>query len=133
VREAGTLATSPADPLVEQFTASYGMVLQLACSGYGAGKPKQLWTQFGALNLATLDLLDDEARHPWNCASNSNTSVPASAMCPGKPLRFMKNQRRMRLRRSGACVRIPCSSRAEEDPWPTNSLWPCSSPTKEPW
>jgi len=29
VREAGQLATSPADPLISQFTPSYGMVLNL--------------------------------------------------------------------------------------------------------
>jgi superfamily II RNA helicase len=61
VREAGALATSPADPLVSQFTPSYGMVLNLL-QRYDLAKAKELVERSFGRYLATLDLADDEAR-----------------------------------------------------------------------
>lgn len=61
VREAGELATSPADPLVSQFTPSYGMVLNLL-QRYELPKAKELVERSFGRYLATLDLADDE-RH----------------------------------------------------------------------
>ncbi|MFN7897269.1 MAG: DEAD/DEAH box helicase, partial [Cyanobacteriota bacterium] len=61
VREAGELATSPADPLVSQFTPSYGMVLNLL-QRYDLNKAKELVERSFGRYLATLDLADDEAR-----------------------------------------------------------------------
>ncbi len=61
VREAGTLATSPADPLVSQFTPSYGMVLNLL-QRYDLAKARELVERSFGRYLATLDLADDEAR-----------------------------------------------------------------------
>jgi len=61
VREAGELATSPADPLVSQFTPSYGMVLNLL-QRYDLKKAKELVERSFGRYLATLDLADDEAR-----------------------------------------------------------------------
>jgi superfamily II RNA helicase len=61
VREAGALATSPADPLVSQFTPSYGMVLNLL-QRYDLGKAKELVERSFGRYLATLDLADDEAQ-----------------------------------------------------------------------
>ena len=61
VREAGTLATAPADPLVSQFTPSYGMVLNLL-QRYDLAKAKELVERSFGRYLATLDLADDEAR-----------------------------------------------------------------------
>jgi superfamily II RNA helicase len=61
VREAGALATSPADPLVSQFTPSYGMVLNLL-QRYDLAKAKQLVERSFGRYLATLDLAEDEAR-----------------------------------------------------------------------
>jgi superfamily II RNA helicase len=61
VREAGQLATSPADPLVSQFTPSYGMVLNLL-QRYELSKAKELVERSFGRYLATLDLVDDEAR-----------------------------------------------------------------------
>jgi superfamily II RNA helicase len=60
VREAGTLATSPADPLVSQFTPSYGMVLNLL-QRYDLAKARELVERSFGRYLATLDLADDEA------------------------------------------------------------------------
>lgn len=61
VREAGQLATSPADPLVSQFTPSYGMVLNLL-QRYELSKAKELVERSFGRYLATLDLSEDEAR-----------------------------------------------------------------------
>ena len=61
VREAGQLATSPADPLVSQFTPSYGMVLNLL-QRYELAKAKELVERSFGRYLATLDLSEDEAR-----------------------------------------------------------------------
>ncbi|MBW0166131.1 MAG: DEAD/DEAH box helicase [Vulcanococcus sp.] len=61
VREAGQLATAPADPLVSQFTPSYGMVLNLL-QRYDLTKAKELVERSFGRYLATLDLADDEAR-----------------------------------------------------------------------
>jgi superfamily II RNA helicase len=61
VREAGQLATAPADPLVSQFTPSYGMVLNLL-QRYDLPKAKELVERSFGRYLATLDLADDEAR-----------------------------------------------------------------------
>jgi len=61
VREAGQLATSPADPLVSQFTPSYGMVLNLL-QRYDLTKAKELVERSFGRYLATLDLAEDEAR-----------------------------------------------------------------------
>jgi len=61
VREAGQLATSPADPLVSQFTPSYGMVLNLL-QRYDLAKAKELVERSFGRYLATLDLVEDEAR-----------------------------------------------------------------------
>ena len=60
VREAGELATSPADPLVSQFTPSYGMVLNLL-QRYDLNKAKELVERSFGRYLATLDLAEDEA------------------------------------------------------------------------
>ncbi|MEB3184702.1 MAG: DEAD/DEAH box helicase [Cyanobacteriota bacterium] len=61
VREAGQLATAPADPLVSQFTPSYGMVLNLL-QRYSLAKARELVERSFGRYLATLDLADDEAR-----------------------------------------------------------------------
>ncbi len=61
VREAGALATSPADPLVSQFTPSYGMVLNLL-QRYDLAKARQLVERSFGRYLANIDLLEDEAR-----------------------------------------------------------------------
>jgi superfamily II RNA helicase len=61
VREAGQLATSPADPLVSQFTPSYGMVLNLL-QRYDLAKAKELVERSFGRYLATLDLVEDESR-----------------------------------------------------------------------
>jgi superfamily II RNA helicase len=60
VREAGQLATAPADPLVSQFTPSYGMVLNLL-QRYNLVKAKELVERSFGRYLATLDLADDQA------------------------------------------------------------------------
>jgi superfamily II RNA helicase len=61
VREAGQLALAPADPLVSQFTPSYGMVLNLL-QRYDLAKAKELVERSFGRYLATLDLAEDEAR-----------------------------------------------------------------------
>ena len=61
VREAGQLALAPADPLVSQFTPSYGMVLNLL-QRYSLAKARELVERSFGRYLATLDLADDEAR-----------------------------------------------------------------------
>jgi len=61
VREAGQLATAPADPLVSQFTPSYGMVLNLL-QRYALAKARELVERSFGRYLATLDLADDQAR-----------------------------------------------------------------------
>ncbi|MEB3333006.1 MAG: DEAD/DEAH box helicase, partial [Synechococcaceae cyanobacterium] len=60
VREAGQLATAPADPLVSQFTPSYGMVLNLL-QRYDLAKARELVERSFGRYLATLDLAEDEA------------------------------------------------------------------------
>jgi superfamily II RNA helicase len=60
VREAGQLALAPADPLVSQFTPSYGMVLNLL-QRYDLAKAKELVERSFGRYLATLDLVEDEA------------------------------------------------------------------------
>ncbi|MAR07765.1 MAG: DEAD/DEAH box helicase [Cyanobium sp. NAT70] len=59
VREAGQLATSPADPLVSQFTPSYGMVLNLL-QRHDLEKAKELVERSFGRYLASLDLVDEE-------------------------------------------------------------------------
>ncbi|MDP7327005.1 MAG: DEAD/DEAH box helicase, partial [Prochlorococcaceae cyanobacterium ETNP7_MAG_30] len=59
VREAGQLATSPADPLVSQFTPSYGMVLNLL-QRHDLKKARELVERSFGRYLASLDLVDDE-------------------------------------------------------------------------
>jgi len=61
VREAGQLATAPADPLVSQFTPSYGMVLNLL-QRYHLAKARELVERSFGRYLATLDLKDDQER-----------------------------------------------------------------------
>ncbi|MFO7628633.1 MAG: DEAD/DEAH box helicase [Prochlorococcaceae cyanobacterium] len=61
LREAGQLALAPADPLVSQFTPSYGMVLNLL-QRYDLSKAKELVERSFGRYLATLDLKGDEAR-----------------------------------------------------------------------
>ena len=61
VREAGQLALAPADPLVSQFSPSYGMVLNLL-QRYDLAKARELVERSFGRYLATLDLADDEAR-----------------------------------------------------------------------
>ncbi len=59
VREAGQLATSPADPLISQFTPSYGMVLNLL-QRYDLDKSKELIERSFSRYLAGLDLVEEE-------------------------------------------------------------------------
>ncbi len=59
IREAGHLATSSADPLVSQFTPSYGMVLNLL-QHYELDKAKELIERSFGRYLASLDLLEEE-------------------------------------------------------------------------
>ncbi len=59
VREAGQLATSAADPLVSQFTPSYGMVLNLL-QRYDLEKSKELVQRSFGFYLAGLDLVEEE-------------------------------------------------------------------------
>ena len=59
VRESGQLATSSADPLVSQFTPSYGMVLNLL-QRYDLEKSRELVQRSFGCYLASLDLIDDE-------------------------------------------------------------------------
>ena len=59
VREAGQLATSPADPLVSQFTPSYGMVLNLL-QRHDLAKARDLVERSFGRYLAGLDLVDEE-------------------------------------------------------------------------
>ncbi|MDP6309628.1 MAG: DEAD/DEAH box helicase, partial [Prochlorococcus sp.] len=59
VREAGQLATSPADPLVSQFTPGYGMVLNLL-QRHDLKKARELVERSFGRYLASLDLVDDE-------------------------------------------------------------------------
>ena len=59
VREAGQLATSPADPLVSQFTPSYGMVLNLL-QRHDLAKARELVERSFGRYLAGLDLVGDE-------------------------------------------------------------------------
>jgi len=61
VREAGQLALAPADPLVSQFTPSYGMVLNLL-QRHDLAKAQELVERSFGRYLATLDLVEDEAR-----------------------------------------------------------------------
>jgi superfamily II RNA helicase len=61
VREAGQLALAPADPLVSQFTPSYGMVLNLL-QRYDLAKARELVERSFGRYLASLDLAEDEAR-----------------------------------------------------------------------
>ena len=59
VREAGQLATSPADPLVSQFTPSYGMVLNLL-QRHDLAKARDLVERSFGRYLAGLDLVEEE-------------------------------------------------------------------------
>ncbi len=59
VKEAGQLATSSAEPLVSQFTPSYGMVLNLL-QRYELDKAKQLIERSFGRYLASLDLVEEE-------------------------------------------------------------------------
>ena len=80
VKEAGQLATSPADPLVSQFTPSYGMVLNLL-QRYALPKAKELVERSFGRYLATLDLADDQSRitalrEQLELLGESSTDVP---------------------------------------------------------
>ncbi len=59
VREAGQLAISPSDPLVSQFTPSYGMVLNLL-QRYDLEKARELVERSFGRYLASLDLVEEE-------------------------------------------------------------------------
>ena len=59
VREAGQLATSQADPLVSQFTPSYGMVLNLL-QRHDLAKARELVERSFGRYLASLDLVEEE-------------------------------------------------------------------------
>ena len=59
VREAGQLAMSKADPLVSQFTPSYGMVLNLL-QRYDLQKSRELVERSFGRYLAGLDLIEEE-------------------------------------------------------------------------
>ena len=59
VREAGQLATSPPDPLVSQFTPSYGMVLNLL-QRHDLDKARELVERSFGRYLASLDLVEEE-------------------------------------------------------------------------
>lgn len=59
VREAGQLALSSADPLVSQFTPSYGMVLNLL-QRYDLKKARELVERSFGRYLASLDLVEEE-------------------------------------------------------------------------
>ena len=59
VREAGQLATSPADPLVSQFSPSYGMVLNLL-QRHDLAKARELVERSFGRYLAGLDLVDEQ-------------------------------------------------------------------------
>ncbi len=59
VREAGQLAISNANPLVSQFTPSYGMVLNLL-HRYDLEKSRELVQRSFGCYLASLDLFDEE-------------------------------------------------------------------------
>tara|TARA_Y100001968_G_scaffold214785_1_gene197590 strand:- start:4318 stop:6852 length:2535 start_codon:yes stop_codon:yes gene_type:complete len=59
VLDAGKLATSPPDPLVSQFTPSYGMVLNLL-QRYSLEKAKQLVEMSFGRYIASLDFVDEE-------------------------------------------------------------------------
>ncbi len=59
IREAGQLALCPADPLVSQFTPSYGMVLNLL-QRYELGKARELIDRSFGRYLASLDLVEEE-------------------------------------------------------------------------
>ena len=59
VREAGQLATRPADPLVSQFTPSYGMVLNLL-QRHDLDKARELVERSFGRYLASLDLVEEE-------------------------------------------------------------------------
>ena len=59
VREAGQLATSPADPLVSQFTPSYSMVLNLL-QRYSLSEARALVERSFGRYLASLGLVDEQ-------------------------------------------------------------------------
>ncbi len=59
VREAGQLATSQADPLISQFTPSYGMVLNLL-QHHELEKAREIVERSFGRYLASLDLVDEE-------------------------------------------------------------------------
>ncbi len=59
VREASHLALSPADPLVSQFSPSYGMVLNLL-QRYDLDKARELVERSFGRYLASLDLVEEE-------------------------------------------------------------------------
>ena len=59
VREAGQLATSPADPLVSQFSPSYGMVLNLL-QRHDLAKARELVERSFGRYLAGLDVVDEQ-------------------------------------------------------------------------
>ncbi len=59
VREAGQLAVSSADPLVSQFTPSYGMVLNLLLR-HDLKKAKELVERSFGRYLASLDMVEEE-------------------------------------------------------------------------
>lgn len=110
VREAGQLATSPADPLVSQFTPSYGMVLNLL-QRYELPKAKQLVERSFGRYLATLDLLEDETRiAELRCQLDTLTGPAADV--PWDDFEVYEKQRE-RLREERRLLRI-LQQQAEE-------------------
>ena len=102
VREAGQLALAPADPLVSQFTPSYGMVLNLL-QRYDLAKARELVERSFGRYLATLDLADDQARiaelrQQLDLLGETATDVPWEAFEAYEKLRGRLREERRLLR-----------------------------------
>ena len=110
VREAGELATSPSDPLVSQFTPSYGMVLNLL-QRYDLDKARELVERSFGRYLATLDLADDKARIA-ELEEQLNRLEDGSEDVPWEDFEAYENKR-ARLREERRLLRI-LQSQAEE-------------------
>ena len=110
VREAGALATSPADPLVSQFTPSYGMVLNLL-QRYDLPKARELVERSFGRYLATLDLQEDE-RQIAEIQAQLATLETSSGDVPWDDFEDYENQR-ARLREERRLLRI-LQQQAEE-------------------
>jgi superfamily II RNA helicase len=110
VREAGALATSPADPLVSQFTPSYGMVLNLL-QRYDLPKARELVERSFGRYLATLDLQEDE-RQIAEIQAQLATLETSGGDVPWDDFEDYENQR-ARLREERRLLRI-LQQQAEE-------------------